>query len=142
MTRDLTIEHIQPERVRSIWYVIKPMLESVLKRVPIDAILEDIYHQIMTKHVHLFISKHGGWISGVYVFEFFEMYGKSNMRVWLAYHDRKIDGRTIADFWPCVVGIAKENNCHRIVAESPRAFNKVVPELLPRQTLFVADLGG
>lgn len=112
--------------VRREWAVVRPMVEAVRERCPSNWIADDVYAAIQSQMALLHIAHDDdGHVCGCLVTQRKDDWGEPHLFVWICFH-RHAD-KTIADYWPEVLGLAKALGLKKVRCESPRSYERSIP---------------
>lgn len=137
----LTFDHnetllpVAPDRLRAVWDDIREDVQAIADKCDEPWIAEDVFHEVLVGNAHLWVSPD---MTGFVVLRLFATSYSRTLFVWLAHKDRE---EPAAHYLPQLVEIARSNECTQVSWESPRPWDKILPEA-KRGYTFAVDVGG
>lgn len=132
------LTYVPASEVRREWPTVRPMVEAVRERGKAQWLPEDVYNALLSNQALLHVAHDGdGDLCGCLVTQKKDDWGLPHLFVWVCFH-RHAD-RTIADYWPDLLNVARTLGLSRIRAESPRSYERVLP-MKPLYSVFEAEV--
>lgn len=120
--------------LRAIWPSIRASVEAIATKCDEPWIAEDVFHEILVGNAHLWATENG---AGFVVLRLFATGYSRDLFVWLC---SKTVANPASHYLPQLLEIARSNGCTRLCWESPRPWDKILPEA-KRGYTFAIDVG-
>lgn len=117
---------IPADRVRELWEHVRPQIDAARMRGREAWLTEDVYRALLngTAWLHLAVTEDGRSV-GLIVTERRVEWGRASLHIWIGFH-RDID-RTIADWWPDVLALARAGGFSRVTLDGRRGYDRALP---------------
>ena len=120
------LEAVPPGRIREMWPYVRPMVEAARERIKARWLSEDVFIELIGQTALLHVARdEDGHLCGCLVSQRIVEAAESVLFVWICFHRHQ--DRTIADYWPEVVTLARTIGAKRIRMQGPRANDKALP---------------
>lgn len=120
-----TLVCYQQDQCRPFWPEVRADLEAILQRWPDRWMADDVWAEILARNAALWVAGEPGAIEAWALIQIQARTYDRALHIWNA---SEKTAANVSDYWPQILTIAANNNCNRVTIETPRRFERALPD--------------